>query len=194
MKRVIALCLVFALVFSFAGCKSDKKDDEGYSVDIQYYISVGQIKEAQFSLGTPIEDIEKEIKAASSDEHSGEGSDDKIVLIEGYGYNYYNAPDFYYYYNTDKEEKGISCIVGFTDIYGFSVGQSGVYEVESALKLEELSPVSGIADQDEFFFMPFSLEDCKKITCTYENKVLVFYFENDILIAGVIYNKDNWTA
>ncbi len=194
MKRVIALCLIFALVLSFAGCKGRDKDGEGYSVDIQYFISVGQIKEAQFSLGTPIEDIEKVVKAQSSEEHTGDGHADEIVLIEGSNYNYYNAPDFYYYYNVGNEEKGISCIVGFTDIYGFSVGQSGEYEVKSALELEELSPVSDIAVEEEFFFMPFSLENCKKLTCTYENKVLVFYFENDVLIAGVIYNKDNWAV
>lgn len=194
MKRIIALCLTVALIFSFAGCKSEDKKNEGYSVDIGYYISVGQIKEAQFSLGTPIEGVNKVIKEQSSEEHSGDGHDDQIILIEGSNYNYYNAPDFYYYYNVGNEDKGISCIVGFTDIYGFSVGQAGEYEVKSALELEELSPVSGIADEKEFFFMPFSLENCKKLTCTYENKVLIFYFENDILIAGVIYNSDNWAV
>lgn len=194
MKRIVALCLIVALILSFAGCKGRNKDKDGYSVDIQYYVSVGQIKEAQFSLGTPIKDIEKVVKAQTSEEHTGDGHADEIVLIEGSNYNYYNAPDFYYYYNVGNEEKGISCIVGFTDIYGFSVGQSGEYEVKSALELEELSPVLGIAKEDEFFFMPFSLENCKKLTCTYENKVLIFYFENDVLIAGVIYNKDNWAV
>lgn len=194
MKRIIAICLVFVMAFSFVGCKSGEKKEEGYSIDIQYYISVGQIKEAEFSLGTSIEDIEKVVRAQSAEEHSADGHDEHIVLVEGSDYNYYNAPDFYYYYNVGNEEKGISCIVGFTDIYGFSVGQTGEYEVKTALELEKLSPVSGIAEEEEFFFMPFSLENCKKLTCTYKNNVLKFYFENDVLIAGVIYNKDNWTV
>lgn len=193
MKRITSLCLIAVLLLTLVGCNNKDKNDEGYSVDIGYFISVGQIKEAEFSLGTPIKDIEKVIKQQSKEEHSGDGHQDQIILVEGSNYNYYNAPDFYYYYNKQNQDKGISCIVGFTDIYGFSVGQTGEYEVRSALEQEKLSPVSAIADEEEFFFMPFSIDNCKKLTCTYENKVLVFYFENNILIAGVIYNKDNWT-
>lgn len=192
MKRFIALFLALLIVCSFAGCKSEGKDGEGYSVDIQYYISVGQIKEAQFSLGTPIADIEKEISKHSAEEHSGDGHDDSIVFVEGFDYNFYSTADFDYYYNPDKEDKGVSFIVGSADIYGFSVGQSGLYEVQSALELEELKPVLGEAEEEEFFFSMVSLEGCKKLTCTFENKTLVFYFENDILIAGVIFN-DNWS-
>lgn len=192
MKRIIALFLTLAVVFSFAGCKDRKKDGEGYSVDIEYYISSGQIAEAQFALGTPIEDVNKVANNHSEENIGADGHGEEIVLIEGTDYNYYNAPDFYYYYNVGKEDKGISCIVGFTDIFGFSVGLAGEYEVKAALQLEELSPVSGIAEDEEFFFMPFSIDNCKKLTCSYESNVLVFYFENDILIAGVLYNKDNW--
>lgn len=193
MKRIIALLLAAVLVLPFSGCKPREKKQDGYSVDIQYYITVGQIKEAQFALGTPIADIEKEMNSHSADEHAGDGHDDGIVFVEGNEYSFFSTSDFDYYYNTDKKDKGISFIVGSSDIYGFSVGQSGFHEVQSALNVEELKPVSGIALEEEFFFSLVSLEGCKKLTCTKENKVLVFYFENDILIAGVIYNKDNWT-
>lgn len=193
MKRIIALLCAVLLVFSLCGCGNNKKN-EGYSVDIEYFLKTGQVKEAQFALGTPIKDIEKEIAKHSNEEEGNLCQGDEIVLVEGANYNYYNAPDFYYYYNIGKEDNGISCIVGFTDIYGFSVGQTGEYTVKSALEQEGLKVSEDVADEDEFFFMPFSIENCRKLTCEIENNVLVFYFENDALIAGVIYNKENWAV
>lgn len=193
MKRIIALLCAVILMLTLVGC-GERTKEEGYSVDIEYFLKTGQVKEAQFNIGTPIKDIEKEIAKHSEE---GEGTlcqGDEIVLVEGTDYNYYNAPDFYYYYNVGNEDNGISCIVGFTDMYGFSVGQTGEYTIKSALEQEKLEVIEGIADEDEFFFMPFSIENCKKLSCTIENNVLVFYFENDALIAGVIYDKENWAV
>ncbi len=193
MKRIIALFCAVLLIFSLVGC-GERNKDEGYSVDIEYFLKTGQVKEAEYALGTPIKNIEKDIAKHSEESDGTHCQGDEIVLVEGTDYNYYNAPDFYYYYNVDNEEKGISCIVGFTDIYGFSVGQTGEYTVKTALEQEKLEVESSIADESEFFFMPFSIENCRKLTCSIENNVLVFYFENDALIAGVIYNKENWVA
>ncbi len=193
MKRIIALLCAAILVFTLVGCGENKKD-EGYSVDIEYFLKTGQVKEAEFALGTPIKDIEKQIEKHMNEENANLCQGEEIVLVEGTDYNYYNAPDFYYYYNVGNEEKGISCIVGFTDIYGFSVGQTGEYTVKTALEQEKLEVTADIADEDEFFFMPFSIENCRKLTCSIDNNVLVFYFENDVLIAGVIYNTENWVA
>ncbi len=193
MKRIIALLCAVLLVFSFAGCGKNKKD-QGYSVDIDYFLKTGQVKEAEYALGTPIKNIEKDIAKHEDEAEGTHCQGDEIVLVEGTNYNYYNAPDFYYYYNVGNEEKGISCIVGFTDMYGFSIGETGEYTVKAALEQEKLQVESAIADEDEFFFMPFSIENCRKLTCSIESNVLVFYFENDALIAGVIYNKENWVA
>lgn len=193
MKQIIALLCAVLLAFSFAGCGKNKKD-EGYSVDIEYFLKTGQVKEAQYALGTPIKNIEKDISKHEEEADGTHCQGDEIVLVEGTDYNYYNAPDFYYYYNVGNEEKGISCIVAFTDMYGFSVGETGEYTVKTALEQEKLQVESAIADEDEFFFMPFSIENCRKLTCTINSNVLVFYFENDALIAGVIYNKENWVA
>lgn len=191
MKRIIALFCLFLLIISLVGCGGDSKD-EGYSVDIEYYLKTGQIKEAEFALGTPIKDIQKQIDKHKVESNGTLCQDDEIVLVEGTDYNYYNAPDFYYYYNVGNEEKGVSCIVGFTDIYGFSVGETGEYQVKTALEKEKLEVTVSMASAEEFFFMPFSIDNCTKLTCSIENNILVFYFENDTLIAGVIYNKENW--
>ena len=60
MKRIIAFLCAILITLSLVGCGGSKKD-EGYSVDIEYFLKTGQVKEAQFALGTPIKDIEKEI-------------------------------------------------------------------------------------------------------------------------------------
>lgn len=193
MKRIVAIILSVLLMLSLTACKHGGSGEDGYSVDISYYLSAGQIKEAQFMLGASLESINKEMSKHTADEHSGDGHDDAIVFVEDYEYSFYSTAEFDYYYRNDKADKGISCIVGNADIYGFSVGQSGLYEVKSALELEKLNPVEGKAKSNEFFFLMVSLDDCKKLTCVKDNKELVFYFENDILIAGVLYNTDNWT-
>lgn len=192
MKRLISLILVIVLVCSFAACKGKSEDGDKYGSDFNYFLNNGKFDTAEFGLGTPTDDIDKTIKSHEESHTGGDGHEEETVLIEGPDYNYYATPDFYYYYNADNAEKGISFIAAFNEFYGFYVGETGEYEVKSALESHKLTVKESAAEESDFFHMPVSIPDCKKFTVEGESNVLEFYFENEVLIFAVIYNKDNW--
>ena len=197
MKRCLAVLLALICIVSCVGC--NKKENKGlseykYDVDIAYYLSVGQIKEAHFPLGT----LPKEIDEATPD-HSqvitGEGNHDHENIIrkeEGIvSYHYVYGP-FHYYYNKNKADKGISLIVSFDAAYGFSVGSTTKYEVSRVL--EKMGYTEKTADKDEIFFMPFYIENCEMLVCESGKYKLAFYFVDGTLIATTIENTLNWSA
>ena len=197
MKRFIAIALVLICAVSCAGCKKNKHDTSGeykYDVDIAYYLSVGQIKEAHFSLGT----LPREIDEANPDDShviTGEGNHDHENIIskeEGIvSYHYVYGP-FHYYYNKNEADKGISLIVSFDAAYGFSVGSTTKYEVSRVL--ETIDYKEKTANEDDLFFMPFYIENCEMLVCESGKYKLAFYFVDGTLIATTIENTLNWSA
>lgn len=193
MKKIIALLLLFCMMFCFVGCKEEKDNNSSaYEIDINYYLSAGMISEAKYALGFDPDDIEKEAEQ-SGGEHTHEGGDghEGIIEFQKFGNkDVYTVDGFYYCYKSGKESDGISCIIGTDTVFGFTVGLSSKYEVNSAIS--ELKPESSIADSKEFFYMPFALEGMDKLSVKNGKNILNFYFENDVLIAVSLYNSEKW--
>ena len=193
MKKIIAVLLILCMTLCFVGCKNkDKNESAPYEIDINYYLGVGQISEATYRLGLNPDEIEKDAEAQNSG-HSHEGGDGHEGIIDYQRFDSkeaYIVDGFYYCFNEGNEEDGIVCIIGNDTIFGFVCGVTSKYEINSAVS--DLNPEISKAEDDEFFYMPFSMENIDKLTVKNGNKVLNFYFENDILISASLYNSDKW--
>lgn len=193
MKKIIALLLVFSMVFCFIGCKDEEGNNSStYEIDINYYVSAGMISEAKYALGLDPDEIEKEAEQGSG-EHNHEGGDGHEDIIEYQKFGdkeVYSVNGFYYCYKSGKESDGISCIIGTDTVFGFTVGLSSKYEINSAIS--NMKPETSVASSKEFFYMPFALENMEKLSVSSGKNVLNFYFENDVLIAVSLYNGDKW--
>lgn len=199
MKRIVCIILAVLFVLPFAGCK--KKDDGNsssqYDVDIAYYLSVGQFKEAKFGLGTDPQLIENEAVAEGENVAEGNTGDDhdeanQIRFQEGVVSCHYISGPFYYYYNKGKENDGISLIVNFDTAYGFQVGTSTDFEIKNAVS--SMNPVMTDATDDDLFFMFMSTEGYEKLTCTSGKYELNFFFKDGILVCSAIENTTLWSV
>lgn len=189
MKKTFALLLCF-LLFCLAGCSEKGESSKGdYPIDVGYYLSVGQFDTAEYGVGAQVKKLQEEAQK-HSEEEGGDGHSHNMVLTETDEFNYFSADSFQYYYKPQYENKGISCIVAQGDIFGFSTGQEGYYTVKNSLS--HLSPKEAQATEEDFFFMFMPLENCKKLTFTNGKYQLDMIFEEDILIASILYTTELW--
>lgn len=191
MKKLLSLLLALVMAFSFVGCGERIKNKDG--VDIEYYLSVGEIQGAQFRLGTKIADIEN-AKLEHIEGATGEGNHEHgeaISLVEGVVSKHYVYGPYHYYYNKNNQQEGISFIVAFDTAYGFTVGTTTKTEVINALG--KLKYTEGKATGRDLFFTLFSPSNCEKVALTQENKELAFYFGNGTLMFVTICDTNNWS-
>lgn len=191
MKKLLSILLVLVLVFSFAGCGARIFNKDG--VDIDYYMSVGEIQGAKFNLGAKIEDIEN-AKLEHVDAATGEGNHDHeeaITLVEGVVSKHYIYGSFHYYYNKSNSSKGISYIVAHDTAYGFTVGTTTKAEVIKALG--KLKYTERTAKDQDLFFTLVTPSNCEMVVVTKDNKELSFYFANGTLMFVTLCDTNNWS-
>ncbi len=197
MKRIIAFFLILATFCLVCGCKDNSNDisDDDFSTDVKYYLSLGKIKEADFALGTTPEEIENaELEFShetGGDANLGHEHEEGLLKEEGAVSYHYTYGPFQYYYNKGKEDKGISFVVSFDKAYGFSVGSSTKFEVESALS--DWDVTKRVAEKNDFFFMIIEIEDCQMLVYEYENYTLSFYFKDEMLVCTTLQDTQNWS-
>ena len=193
MKKLLSLLLVLVLVFTFAGCGERINNKDG--VDIEYYLSVGEIQGAQFRLGTKTEDIEnaklQHIESATGEGNHEHDHENAITLVEGVVSRHYVYGAYHYYYNKGKQTQGISFIAAFDTAFGFTVGTTTKTEVINALG--KLKYTEGKAGDRDLFFTMFSPTNCEKVVLTKDNKELTFYFGDGVLMFVTICNTDLWS-
>lgn len=194
MKRIIALLLAVSFIFCLSACKKDSSNGENseYAIDINYYLNLGQISEAKYNLGADPDDIEKAAEKQNEEhDHTGGDGHEGIITYEDYnGKEAYIVDGFYYCFESGKEDDGISCIIGTDTVFGFVVGEASKYEINAALS--KMNPENITSNEEDFFYMPFAMENIDTVVCKNGEKVLKFYFEEDILIAASLYNESKW--
>ncbi|MBE6729027.1 MAG: hypothetical protein E7568_02190 [Ruminococcaceae bacterium] len=192
MKKAVAIIMALLLCLSFSACKEKNINGGQPSIDINYFLGVGQISEAKYAIGNNPDAIERDAEM-QKEQHNHEGGDghEGIISYEDYnGKEAYIVDGFYYCFETGTEAEGISLIIGTDTVYGFTAGISTKFEINSALS--SMNPENVKSGSEDFFYMPFAMEDVDTLVCKNGNMVLKFYFENDIMISACIYNSDKW--
>lgn len=188
MKKILSIILSAVMLLSFAACKNNDNSSKSNTVDLEYYAGLGQLPECNYKLGDSIETLKSELSAAN-DQAAESGEDYVYSVTEGEKTVRIDNGSFVYYYAKSKERDGISYIISLDTAYGFESGTS-VLEIKEALP--ELEPAEEDANSDNVFFI-YGLSNGTVFKYTFENRVVMFVFSDNMLCATAIYDTDNWT-
>lgn len=190
MKKFIALFLCFVLVLAFAGCankdKSDSKNDDAHSVDVEYYAKIGKMPEHEYAIGTDAEKMKKDFEA--EDQKNAEDSEDGHIhsvysLIEDEEYDILIYENAKYYYGQDGK---VSMIVSLDDSYGFKVGDISKEIINAVGETDEKK-----GDKETLFFLPMS-ETYTYAEYSFGENNVIFVFDGNLLCATAIYNPEKF--
>lgn len=185
MKKIFALLLCFAMLFTLCAC-GEENEEKKHSVDIEYYANLGSIPEGEFSLGEDPETLkdkldEKQKESEDGHYHYNVQEGETEVLITDGGYEYY--------YKKALADKGIAYMVSYDDAYGFSIGTVSL-DLKNALAGYEIKEETASVDNVFFFMGDFA--NTTLYTIEFEKNTVMFLFEDNALCATVIYSNDNW--
>lgn len=179
MKKLFCLFFAVLICFSFTACK-DKENNEA-TIDLEYYASLGQIPECEYTLGSSPSDIEADLskKAAENEEfyYSVDDRDDAKCISDG-TYNFY--------YKADEEKNGISYIASLDSSYGFEIGTISI-EIKNALGDTEYTEEK-ITEENTFFLL--GMHEGSVLKCKFETNTVMFVFVDNALCATAIYTND----
>ena len=194
MKRTICFLLALLMVILFVGCK--KKDttpqqqteptEEVY--DLVECMKNGKIPELKYTLGTAADTIK-------NDYHYDKVlPEEQLELVINENPNSINISvgDYYFYYEREKEDKGISSIVAFTTAFGVEVQG---FETKASLqkKFSKTTFTERKLTSLEAYFIPGEVENCSALTCESDNRRIDFIFMDETLIAINLVDTENWT-
>ncbi len=193
MKKIVCLMLSIALCVSFAGCgkKEDKKPQYKAEVDVEYYAKIGQIPEcADYTLGSSIEDMLNAFEALEAENEEGH-SENTFFYNESVkdDYTSITTSDFEYLYKNGAEDKGVSCILSFSESYGF---ENGTVSIEIKEALSGYKAKEQKIGEEGLSFMPY-ITDCEAFTYTFGVNKVTFIFVENALSVTALYRANEWS-
>ncbi len=204
MKRIIAICLSLVLIACvFSACSNEvtsSNDITDNKTAILEGKENGKIPEIDYALGDNPDGIKKHFDdLLAKDDHSEEEnhnhSHDEVTnftITEGISTVKMDAGKFVYHYEKDKKANGISVIVSYTKAFGFTAGETIMQEVSDCF--EQNSITTFTASEDDMYFLVYPLDDCMILRNESDNIRLDFYFSENVLVAVVLMDKNNWTV
>ena len=188
MKKIISIFICAVMLFSFAACGRGDDSSDTAAVDIEYFAGLGEIPDCPYRLGKNIDELQNTLSA--EEKAAVEAGEEYVYLVtEGEKTVQINNGAYLYYYEKDKKENGVSYIAALNSAYGFENGAS-VLEVKEALSGFEYTEED--ADSDNVFFI-LGFSGGSVLKYTFDNIVIMFVFEDNMLCAAAIYDTDNWT-
>lgn len=198
MKKFISLFLCLCLIFVFVGCSQEKNDDDVKTLDLEYYAELGQIPEAEYTLGADVDTIVKEQTAKmedflnnqEEDPNHAHGHEEEMFYferIEGEENVLLDNGNICYYYNKANKENGVSYIVNYGDAFGITLGTL-ITEVKEMCKDIEFKEET--LNEDNAFFATQGF-DGTVLSADFDGTVILFVFQENALSATAIYNA-NW--
>ena len=182
MKKILSLvlCIIFALSLTACGNKSGGGSE--HSVDVEYYVRLGQISDLRYKLDDSVEDA-KAALGETLDDHGESNyfdyeSGEHTIITDG---------SVYCCYKTDDESAGITHFVKYGDVYGFTVGAVST-QVRDTMSNMGYESQEREAKSGELFFLPASAGITVLEYQIKENTVL-FVFQEHALSAAVIYKN-----
>ena len=179
MKKLICFVLCVVFVLSLTACGSEGNEKATHSIDIEYFVKLGQIKDFEYKLGDSIDDAKTLLSQTTNDHGESNYFDypagDYTVMSDG---------EICVCYKTDDQASGVTHIVKYGDSYGFPVGAVST-QVRDAMTGMGFTATERETKQGELFFMP-SGSDMTILEYEIEGVTLLFVFQEHALSATVI--------
>lgn len=180
MKKILALLLSVVVILSLTACGKENKDDDKYTVDLQYYAALGQIPECEYKLGDNPEVIKNALEKASE-----ENEENLYFFDQGEESSLIDNGIYNFYFKNEKEGNGISYIVSYDTAFGFEIGTVCI-EIADAINAEYTE--EEITDENAFFV--WGVENGKVFKYGFDDSTVLFVFSDNSLCATAIYNSD----
>ena len=179
MKKILCLVLCVVFAFSLAACGEENDKKSNHSVDIEYYVSLGQINDLKYKLGdsvdSAVESLEETLDDHGESNYFDYESGDYTVMTDG---------EVYCCYKTEDEDAGLTHVVKAGDAFGFTAGAVST-EIRDVMSDFGFDAKERDAKRDEIFFLPTG---ASTTVLKYEIKdnTLLFVFQEHALAATVI--------
>lgn len=191
MKKTVCLILVllFCVLAASCGKKEEKKTPE---INLEYYAKFGEIPEVPCKLGTDPKTLKSELSKTDEESETTDGDtktgENAYMVTEGEETVSIQNGIYVFCYGKDREDKGISYIVDFSTAYGF---EQGTIISQIKKKLDPYPYTERKASQDELFAM-FGEVDRDILEYRFDNRTLLFVFEENALVATILYDTTLW--
>lgn len=179
MKRFLNLILCIIFVFSLTACGDSNENKSDHTVDIEYYVKLGQISDLGYKLGDDV----KSTKTALSSILDDHGESNYVEYTIG-DYTVMTDGAVYCCYKTDDAEAGLTHIVKCGDAYGFTIGSVST-QIRDTMAEMGFETKERDAKDGELFFLPSS-GTLTVLEYKIQNNTILFVFEEHSLSATVI--------
>lgn len=194
MKKFLSLLICVCVLFTLCACskKENKKED---IADLKYYADLGQIPEADYSLGENPDTVVSELTERKNSETLQDSltSEDynnwefTFEVFEGENNVLLDNGAICYYYNKANKDNGISYIVDYDTAFGLETGTL-ILDVKDAFASIEFTEET-LTEENAFF--AFTSYNGTILKAEFEKSTIIFVFQENELYATAIYN-DNW--
>ena len=199
MKKTICIVLSVLFCFSMVACgKKEKK--KAPAIDLQYYTSNGVIPEISCKLGVDINTLKQQLSESAKPETDDtvenideDGSENSETIpsfqeTEGEETVWIDNGKWFFCYEKDNVDKGIIYIADLSTAFGLEPG-TVISEVKE--KLDPLSLKERDAKEGEFY-VPFG--EAERTVLEYQNsgRTVLFVFEDNALVATILYDTNLW--
>lgn len=180
MKRVIAVCLCFLMIFTLAACSKGGKKGE-LEVDIEYYAKLGSMPDMEYALGDDVEETENVLSKSNQDEDHGDyiyssyEVGEKTVMSNG---------NICCCYETENKDNGITHIVKYGGAFGFNQGAVST-QIRDTLAAAGYEAKEREAESGELFFIP-GAAGITVLQYDFKENTVLFVFQDHSLSAGVV--------
>jgi len=186
MKRLTALVLSIFMLFTFAACGKEEKQQEktAHSVDVKYYAKIGQIPEHKYHIGSSAKDMKEDFQK-EGEEQAQEAEDGHTHAVysfieeDDYCILVYENANYYY-----KDDEKISAIVSLDNSYDFKIGYlpKQITDAIGECDLED-------GNKEKIFFLPMP-DNYKYLEYTFGENKLIFVFEQNALCATALISQN----
>ncbi len=194
MKKFIAFSLCVLMLFSFAGCKGDKKktNDE---IDLEYYLSLGQIPEMKYKLGADCDEAATALQIEydeymsggstmpSDDDHDHSSEGVYFEKTEENGYIILNQGNRGYYCTASKKQDGITAIYTYDTAFGIETGTLP-YDLQKKMQSVEFSEEE--ITQGSLFYADYMTEGTV-LSAEFEDNTVQFAFQEGGLVCTAVF-------
>ena len=190
---------------TLAGCgaapsSSEPSSSKSATGEIDSLAADGKVDGIKYGLGANLEELKEYYETLAEEYEAEHSGTDEHVHNDGEEFHYYafeEGEDFCtidiskarFYYETGKEDKGVSVIATDSETFGFVPGETMKYEVEDAIKAEgDIFE----ATEDELRFLAVRTEPLIVLRYEFVDYQLDFYFYDNLLVTTVLIDTNNW--
>ncbi len=179
MKKFLCLILCVIFTLSLTACGKDNNKNSNHDIDVEYYAKMGKISGVDYKIGADVDDVKATLELTVDDHDESNYFD-----YESGEYTVMTDGSVCACYKTDDKSSGITHVVKYGDVYGFSAGAVSTL-VRDTMSDTGFDATEREAKIGELFFLPAGA-DMTVLEYKIKDYTVLFVFQEHALSAAVI--------